>query len=336
MNVRRTQVLLCDNPPSLLTRQGSRDMQTPNLLRKAKRRLRVAVSTPAVAAMSLWAMLESRLPGSMYRFTLGDVALHLRERLWAPKPGIEVSRAKGLVELRFDDVSIHWPSDLEGHGLSWMYEEVFADFAVNPSSYDHASLWDTTPSWVLDAGSCEGFYTYNALLRGVEKVVAVEPLEPIAFALERSIVSWGASDRVRVVTSALADEPNVVGTLLTDPKLPWESRVGSAGQRSAVHAAPVAITTIDAIVSSNALTGPGLIKMDVEGSEMSVLYGAQNTLATLSPRLAIAVYHDWENAKLCRDIILAANPHYKTVFRGLYGWFKPARPYMLFAWVPRE
>ena len=72
--------------------------------------------------------------------------------------------------------------------------------------------------------------------------------------------------------------------------------------------------------------------MDIEGYEMKALEGAKQTLANDKPQLAIAVYHDYENALQCRNIILEANPTYKIEFRGMYAWFKPPRPYLLFAY----
>ena len=94
----------------------------------------------------------------------------------------------------------------------------------------------------------------------------------------------------------------------------------------------VTVTTIDKVIQGQNFFGNGLIKMDIEGFEMKALEGAKNTLRTLKPSLAIAVYHEYENANKCAEIIKNANPEYKIELRGCYGYFKPARPYMLFAW----
>ncbi|KKM84494.1 hypothetical protein LCGC14_1298540 [marine sediment metagenome] len=75
-----------------------------------------------------------------------------------------------------------------------------------------------------------------------------------------------------------------------------------------------------------------MIKMDIEGYEMSALRAAMSLMKNHKPRLAIAVYHELENALKCAEIIKNANPTYKVEFRGYYGYFEPARPYMLFAY----
>ena len=88
--------------------------------------------------------------------------------------------------------------------------------------------------------------------------------------------------------------------------------------------------TLDSLISKYGI--PDLIKMDIEGAEMKALEGAKKTLATYQPQLAIAVYHDYENALKCREIILKANANYHVEFRGMYAYFTPPRPYLLFAW----
>jgi hypothetical protein len=64
---------------------------------------------------------------------------------------------------------------------------------------------------------------------------------------------------------------------------------------------------------------------------MNALRGASVVLKELKPKLAVAVYHNLNNANECAAIIMKANPAYKIEFRGMYGYFDPPRPYMLFA-----
>jgi len=65
----------------------------------------------------------------------------------------------------------------------------------------------------------------------------------------------------------------------------------------------VQVITIDEIIGRYKLDGEGFLKMDIESAEMDSLMGAQNTLKTLKPRLAITVYHEYENARKFAAII---------------------------------
>jgi FkbM family methyltransferase len=73
--------------------------------------------------------------------------------------------------------------------------------------------------------------------------------------------------------------------------------------RDAAHSTPQAINpgarleaglptrTIDGLVSSNAIKRIDLIKLDIEGSELSALQGGEQSLRRWRPRLAISLYH---------------------------------------------
>ena len=71
---------------------------------------------------------------------------------------------------------------------------------------------------------------------------------------------------------------------------------------------------------------------DIEGAEIEALEGATETLKNYKPLLSIAVYHEYENAIKCRDIILKANPSYQVLFRGINFGYDKERPYMLIAY----
>ncbi len=51
-------------------------------------------------------------------------------------------------------------------------------------------------------------------------------------------------------------------------------------------------TTLDCLVASGEIPRVDFIKMDIEGSELKALHGAEKTLRRFKPRLAISLYHD--------------------------------------------
>lgn len=69
-------------------------------------------------------------------------------------------------------------------------------------------------------------------------------------------------------------------------------------------------TTIDEFAIENQLT-IDLIKLDVEGCEISALKGASRTISERKPKLAISVYHKKEDLVEIPELLLSLNPSYK-------------------------
>ena len=57
------------------------------------------------------------------------------------------------------------------------------------------------------------------------------------------------------------------------------------------------------------------IKMDIEGSEMKALEGAENTIKRYSPKLYICAYHRNEDLFALPMKVLEMNEKYKIYFR---------------------
>jgi len=265
--------------------------------------------------------------GGHYAFSYEDMKLFVHQHFWRLPETTEVTRIGGLVQLQIDDARIFWPAAFERSELPWLYNEVFLDRAENASSYDHEKAAIPVDGWVIDAGAHEGFFCQYAFSRGAGIVIAVEPIRGLRDALNKSFEGERGEGRFSVETAGLGREPGEMNLTL-DPEHPCEARIDHRSGGNTVK-----IVTIDEITSRHDLCGPGLIKMDIEGAEMDALMGARNALETQKPSLAIAVYHERENALKCASIIQAIRSDYQIEFRGLYGYSDDGpRPYLLFAW----
>lgn len=268
----------------------------------------------------------------MYRFSIKDYLLYFLERFMSPPEFTIGDKLDGLNEILIKDVNIFWPSSVNPRTLPWLYNEVFSAFHYNPSSYDHPSMSIGSKDWIIDAGAAEGYFSYFCIskVKSNTKIFTLEPLEVMQNPLFKTFKSFPDS-MITIVKTAIGDYNGSV-SFKTDSDNLCDSKVTSDEMNPSDKIEITNMITLDTFSVNRQLQGKGMIKMDIEGFEMKALMGAKNILIKHKPALAIAVYHDYENAKKCASIIKNANNSYKIEFRGCYGYFKPPRPYLLFAY----
>lgn len=86
----------------------------------------------------------------------------------------------------------------------------------------------------------------------------------------------------------------------------------TAGSRISDEGIEIEVTSIDDVVRDDNVT---FIKMDIEGSELMALKGAEKTIRRCKPKLAICVYHRVEDLTTIPQYIKSLNPDYKLYFR---------------------
>ena len=149
---------------------------------------------------------------------------------------------------------------------------------------------------VLDAGMYDGMnvIAYNKLLPNLEKIYGFEVLYD--YVKKLYIEDFILNDKLEIVPKLLGDcckkvkfcidKTHLSGSFaeeITGRKCPanspnWENRI-------------IDIVTIDEFCSKQKIV-PDLIKMDIEGAELSALKGGFDTIKKHRPQLAISIYHD--------------------------------------------
>lgn len=143
---------------------------------------------------------------------------------------------------------------------------------------------------VMDIGAAFGDFAVSvARGRPRTKIFAFEPL-PEFFARLQEHIRLNATPNVHPFAEAIAEES---GTLLlhTETGLPGQHRTGQGGRRPDADALSVPAITLDAAFARLGLERCDLLKLDCEGAEFGILFGAsRETLGKVGK--IVLEYHD--------------------------------------------
>ncbi len=140
---------------------------------------------------------------------------------------------------------------------------------------------------VIDVGANIGFFAVllGKKLEPGRHLLAIEPTEGAGSRLRRNIARNGLSERV-IVFSGLAGRDEGQSEMNVFKGQEEYSTVGAVAHPAVQGLKPEIVSmprrTIDSLVDEHALS-PSLIKIDVEGFEMDVLIGAEQTLRQHKP-----------------------------------------------------
>jgi FkbM family methyltransferase len=145
---------------------------------------------------------------------------------------------------------------------------------------------------IIDVGANIGLFSLWASKQAPSaQLLAIEPAVRTFALLEANLGAWGCSSRVAAVQAALGDTPMERAPLLWYARMPGNSTLHPdekaadavafrPGRREAMFRCPgnavdlVRVETLSALLRSRGCVGNvALLKIDVEGSESSVLHG---------------------------------------------------------------
>lgn len=150
---------------------------------------------------------------------------------------------------------------------------------------------------VLEAGANIGAHTVHlsALVGPTGAVLAFEP-QRLAFQCLCANTALNSLDNVWAQQAALGETPGTLLVPVLDPR--QENNVGGLEISGHTKGEPVPVETIDRL----ALTRLNLLKADVEGMEVPVLRGAENTISRLRPILYVENDRREKSSELIRLI----------------------------------
>jgi len=145
----------------------------------------------------------------------------------------------------------------------------------------------------------------------VGKIIAFEPNELVWHALEKRITrlieEWNLEGSDIVIEKKAIGRCNGTGSVQLD-------RNGNIAAGIDESGSDVEINSLDeylATFNQKSL----FIKVDIEGGEKNLIYGAEHTIRTKKPAMAISVYHNLEDIYELPTIIKTWNSSYKISMR---------------------
>lgn len=210
----------------------------------------------------------------------------------------------------------------QGHDFHLLgYDWVLGVHDVQYNQYEHGEVTLRPDDVIIDAGAFIGDTAvyFHHKLGGRCRLHSFELLdENLALLLHNLERNGVADDRIVVNKLALADRSGdeiVVAGGLSQGATSMFGQ-GGAGER-------VCTVTLDEYVVRLNLDRVDFIKMDIEGAEAMALKGAQQTIAHFKPRLAICLYHKWDDAFTLPALIHATGVDYDFRFKWVQltdGW----------------
>lgn len=231
--------------------------------------------------------------------------LGIRQRLRnRSSPYAVLDRAHRVSGLLGPDVEIHidrggvWLRDAKG--CFWRHVPgVYGPFLglEQGRGFETAELhWAASTlrpgSVLIDVGANIGVFSINVMLCSENtSALAIEPVGTTHSCLRANITRNGLSSRVRAVRAAVGEGE---GQAVVTSGLHAANHI-VPGHRPKASAAEERVrqTSLDMLVSEHCLKRVDLVKIDVEGFELSVLNGAKKTLHQLRPTVLMEIEARW-------------------------------------------
>lgn len=247
----------------------------------------------------------------------------LGKRIISPKELIEEHKdAYVLIETYSNNEEIY--NFLISNGFPKEQIMEHSDYGIQYFNYDQMKFGEHE---VMVDGGCYDCGTIKDFIKKVngkyDKIIAFEPDQNNYNNCMRIVEEEGLRN-VKIVNAGMSDKNE---ELLFSGDVGVFSRFLTEGEETNEHCKKVSTRTIDDVCKDENVT---FIKMDLEGWEYQALNGAKETIQRCKPKLAISIYHKWEDVIDCYSYIMQLVPEYKFAIRHCseYMWET-----VLYAWM---
>ena len=217
--------------------------------------------------------------------------------------------------------------DLKSQGFDFQmlgYDWWLGVHDIQYNQYEQGDVRLEPDDVIIDAGAFIGDTAvfFHHKLGGRCRIHSFELLDENLALLVHNLERNGVRDEQIVLNKlALADRSGDEIVVASGASQGSTSMFGSTGPGA--RGDRVQTVALDDYVSKLQLDRVDFIKMDIEGAELKALQGARHTIAHFQPKLAICLYHQWNDAFTIPQAILATGVDYRFSFKWVQlkdGW----------------
>jgi FkbM family methyltransferase len=171
---------------------------------------------------------------------------------------------------------------------------------------------------ILDIGTAEGLFPLTVIEKS-KHIYMVEPSKIFIDCLNKTFAKH--LDKVTLFNVAVGNEDGVI---------PFDenSLDGKVALENQNNTYQIEINKIDTLLKNKKIT---YLKADIEGFELEMLKGAEETIKGNKPKIAITTYHTQNDPKEIISIIKSFVPEYNYYVKGIYE--KTPKPVLIHFWI---
>ncbi|MBB1271633.1 FkbM family methyltransferase [Psychromonas sp. SR45-3] len=173
--------------------------------------------------------------------------------------------------------------------------------------YFHPKVSPQKNDTIIDGGAWYGDSSldFNNRLSTQCKILAFEPDIENFKKLQKTIITKNMSASVTPVNAGLYNKKTSL-YFKKEAENDMQFQV-----QSEISEHKIEVVSIDTFAQEKQLENIDFIKMDIEGSEIMALKGAVNTIIKDKPRLAICIYHEFDDLWKIPLLVKQLNPNYQ-------------------------
>jgi FkbM family methyltransferase len=211
--------------------------------------------------------------------------MHLQDRLQLEP--IVFRKGKAFVQAR-DGIEYWWNPDVQGGVLDLEFGSDFERLEIE-CVLSYLSPVAGERSVFLDIGGNCGLYSLSVARHFPKsQTYCFEPVPTSQAMIRVNAEHNGLADQITLVGKALGDELKTVRMTASYSAMD-HLIVGTASDELSPLIIEVPMTTVDNFITEHSLDRVDFIKCDVEGAELLVFKGAQQTLASFHPPILLEI-----------------------------------------------